>query len=171
MTVVSKSATWGANRAPRIIRPSRYIMVTENPIRAPRPGRFSRKCPAPGISQPSRMAANQLEDAGSEAGVAEGAGVTGNAAPGLSLTESFYRITKPYPHAHLPTARSRHPQSAAGVSIQELQLLVVDFDSVFGSRSQTQHEQSLILQAKLRGVPRGRSGDGRGSYFERLDGS
>src|SRR5947207_4378589 len=95
MTVVRRSPDWGENNAPRIINPSRYITVTDRAIRAPRPGRFSSTCPAPGISQANRMAENHFDDDGRDTGVAKGvvgAGVRGKPAPGISLTALFYRI-------------------------------------------------------------------------------
>ena len=121
--------------------------VTDAAIRAPRPGRLSSTCPAPGIIHASTTAGSQDVDvSGALDGVA-GDGVTGKA-PGLSLTNSFYRIglslrarpSQAYPHTHIRAARSRDHERAAGVGIQELQLLVVDFHGVLGSGGQAQHE-------------------------------
>src|SRR5580704_7288336 len=118
MTVVSRSETWGENRAPRIIRPSRYMIVTDPAISAPRPGRLSSRCPAPGISHANTMAESQFEDEGTAG--ADCVGVTGKLAPGLSLTRSFYRILgHPFnalraraphsdPYAHIGTPGSWH---------------------------------------------------------------
>src|SRR5580658_1436159 len=64
MTVVSRSPDCGWNNAPRIIRPSRNIAATHAASSAPRPGRFSRKWPAPGISQPSTTGVAHLPVAG-----------------------------------------------------------------------------------------------------------
>src|SRR5665213_587679 len=171
---------------PRIISPSRYMEVTQAAIKAPRPGRFSSTCPPPGMIQANTTAASQ----GAEAcgvlegvvtgGTVAGVGVTGKLAPGLSLTESFYRIgltwsdgpSKFHAHTYVRAAGGRHGERAAGVSVQELQLLVVNFYGVLGSWGQSQHEQGLIarvLHAELRGVRSGRTGDRRGSDLDRLD--
>src|ERR1051326_6808039 len=104
MTVVRRSPDWGENNAPRIINPSRYITVTDRAIKAPRPGRFSRTCPAPGISQAKSMAENHFDEDGRDAakGVV-GAGVRGKPAPGISLTTLFYRIRGRPSEAHANT--------------------------------------------------------------------
>src|ERR1041385_8538923 len=94
MTVVSRSPPWGEKSAPRIIRPNTYINVTDAAISAPRPGRLSSTCPAPGIIHASTTAGSQGVEGAS--GALEGAvagGVTGKA-PGLSLTNSFYPIRR-----------------------------------------------------------------------------
>ena len=132
-------------------------MVTDPAISAPRPGRLSNRCPAPGISHARRMAENHLEDEGDVAGVVDGlvagvgdgTGVTGKAAPGLSLTNSFYPIgvrsfdawsPQPDPHACTGARGSRYPERAAGVGVEQFELLVVDFHSVLGSGGQAQHK-------------------------------
>src|ERR1041384_1732495 len=126
MTVVSKSPVWGANSAPRIISPSRYITATDPAIRAPRPGRFNSKWPAPGISQARRTAENHLFE---ETGAAAGAGVTGRLAPGRSLTALFYSIggrpPQTDPHAEIAAAGSPYKQRHAGSGFQELQFPVL----------------------------------------------
>ena len=116
--------------------------VTDAAIRAPRPGRFSRTCPAPGMIHANTIAVSQgAEGASGILGVAaDGDGVTGKA-PGLSLTDSFYRIdmilrarpSQAYSDTHVGAAGNRYLERAAGVGIQELQLLVVDFHGVLGS--------------------------------------
>src|SRR5579863_7923590 len=45
----------GVNIMPRIARPKRNIKVTAAKMRAPRPVRFCRKCPPPGISHAATM--------------------------------------------------------------------------------------------------------------------
>lgn len=82
---------------PRIISPSRYMEITHAAIRAPRPGRLSRTCPAPGMIHANTTAASQgAEACGVLEGVVPGGTVAGvgvmGKAPELSLTESFYRI-------------------------------------------------------------------------------
>ncbi len=133
------------------MRPSRYMEVTDAAIRAPRPGRFSRTCPAPGMIHANTTAGSQGVEEGAsgtlEGVAADGDGVTGKA-PGLSLTDSFYRIdmilraraSQTYPHTHAGAAGYRYLERAPGVGIQELQLLVVDFHGVFGSGGQAQDE-------------------------------
>src|ERR1017187_4357611 len=59
MMVVRMSPVCGWNMAPRIIKPSRNIESTASSS-VPRPVRFSRKCPPPGISQPSSTAGAHL---------------------------------------------------------------------------------------------------------------
>jgi len=114
--------------------------VTDRAIKAPRPGRFSRTCPAPGISQAKRMAENHFDD-GREAGLAKGvvgAGVRGKPAPGISLTALFYRIRGRPSEVHadtdIRTAGIRYQKSSAGVGFDKLQFLIVDFHSVLGAR-------------------------------------
>jgi hypothetical protein len=117
MTVVRRSPDWGENNAPRIINPSKYITVTEAAIKAPRPGRLSSACPAPGISHASTTAGNHLEEEGRDDDGAVtgllGKGVTGKPAPGVWLTQSFYSIracllnqgtSQPDPHSRIRAA-------------------------------------------------------------------
>ena len=127
--------------------PSRYIRVTDRAISAPRPGRFSSTCPAPGISQANRMAENHFEDDGRDAGLAKGvvgAGVRGKPAPGISLTQSFYsirtRTLQTEANTHTRAAGIGDQKGSAGVGFQKLQFLIVDFHSVFGSGGEAEHE-------------------------------
>ena len=82
--------------------------VTDKAIKAPRPGRFNRTCPAPGRIHASTIAGSHgvAGASGAVEGVVDGAGVTGKA-PGLSLTNSFYRIAQGDPHAYIVAARNR----------------------------------------------------------------
>src|ERR1700683_513437 len=60
MMVVRMSPVCGWNMAPRIIKPNRNIESTLTSSSVPRPVRFSRKCPPPGISHPSSTAGAHL---------------------------------------------------------------------------------------------------------------
>src|SRR5512140_1002915 len=177
MTVVSRSPDCGENNAPRIINPSKYITATDSAIRAPRPGLFSRTCPAPGISHAKRTAGNQFVEDGRDAGVAKGgvgAGVRGKPAPGISLTQSFYSIRTWTPqadaHAYTGAAGIGHLKSPASIGFQKLQFLIVDFHSVLGSRGQAEHEQALVFDAEFSGIGSARVGDGRRTHLNWLEG-
>src|SRR5205085_35245 len=92
--------------------------------------------------------------AGALAGVTGGV-VRGNA-PGLSLTNSFYRIWRrrlnllgagPSQFDSNPGIRvswRRYLKRAAGVSIEVLQFLIVNLHRVFGTGGQTEDEQRLV---------------------------
>src|SRR5580700_815030 len=60
MMVVRMSPVCGWNMAPRIIKPNRNIESTLTSSSVPRPVRFNRKCPPPGISHPSSTAGAHL---------------------------------------------------------------------------------------------------------------
>ena len=58
--VVRMSPVCGWNIAPRIINPSKNIESTDTSSNVPRPVRFNRKCPPPGINQPSPTTGAQV---------------------------------------------------------------------------------------------------------------
>src|SRR5690242_18581863 len=185
ITVVSRSPDWGENRAPRIISPSKYIRTTDAAISAPRPGRFSSKCPAPGRIHARRMAVSacegELDEDAVGAGPVAGEGGAGNAAPGLSLTVSFYRIRRlrragrfrgqspqPNSNARAGVSGSRHLKGSARIRVQKFQLLVVDLHGVFRSGRKPEDEQGLVLQSEPGSIARRGAGDGSGPHLDRF---
>src|ERR1039457_2281488 len=90
MMVVRMSPVCGWNMAPRIIKPSRNIESTVTSSSVPRPVRFSRKCPPPGISQPSSTAGAHLLTGG----VASAAALVGVVGIVSSLAICRRRLTR-----------------------------------------------------------------------------